>query len=262
MTCTNSASGFLPQEPEVWDVHAHIGTMSFCTSRSSAAEDIVAYMERMNFKKTFISSLGAIGDDFKRGNDDVLHAVLKYPDKLFGYVTVNPNYPDGTIREIERLRENKNIVGIKIHPAHSGVAVNAKSLYEVYEYANERHSLVLVHTWSEADILGMREIAEKYPEIRLIMAHAGAYEGVRLAAEVIGAYDNVYCDFPVGSAKYGVVEYLVKHGGSDKIFFGTDSTLFDHRITYGRLLFSDIKEEDKIKIFSLNIKRVFKEVRL
>lgn len=252
----------MAEELEVWDAHTHIGPSYSSTIRQSGAEDVIKYMDRLGFKKSIVSSLGAIGDDFVYGNNDVDKATKKYPDKLLGYITVNPNYPEGTIKEIERLRKNKNFVGIKIHPYYSGVAVNAKCLEEVYAYAHEMHSLVLVHTWSDGEIAGLTEVSEKYPEMRLIMAHAGALTGTARCAEAIKTHKNLYCDFCMASAGYGIIETLVKKGSADKILFGTDSTLADPRVTYGRLLFSDISDSDKIKIFSENIKRILTDVEL
>lgn len=250
---------FLPEDFEVIDMHTHIDTISGCNIRSAGAESVLKYMDKLNFKKSVISSIGSISHDFKLGNDNVDKAITKYPDKLLGYVTVNPNYEDGTIKEIERLRKNKNFIGIKIHPSHCGISVIAESLNEVYAYAHEMHSIVLVHTWSDGDIAGLTEISKKFPEMRLIMAHSGALGGVKRCAESIRNNKNLYCDFPIASAPFGMIEYLVKNGDASKILFGTDSTLADPRITYGRVLFADIDDSDKIKIFSENAKRILSE---
>ena len=261
MSIGDNTLKFLPEDIEVIDAHTHIDTIAGCNIRLSKAEDVIEYMDRLNIKKSLISSIGSIGCDFKAGNDIVAEAVSKYPDRLLGYVTVNPHYKDGNIKEIERFKENKNFIGIKIHPSHLGVTVNAECLDEVYAYAHQMHSLVLVHTWSDGEIAALTEISEKYPEMRLIMAHAGATSGVKRCAEAIKTHKNLYCDFPIASAPYGIVETLVKHGDANKILFGTDSTLADPRITYGRVLFADISDEDKTKIFYKNAAKILNKVK-
>lgn len=252
----------LPEEFEAWDVHGHIDDLGGNCIRESRAEDMISYMDTLNIRKSLISSIGSLANDVKKGNDNVARAIEKYPDRILGYIVVNPNQKDSTIKEIERFRDNKNFVGIKIHPSFNCIPVDAPSLDEVYAYAHEKHSLVLVHTWSQGEVAALVKIYEKYPEMRLIIAHAGAIDGTPYTAEILKTHKNIYCDFPMGSAPQGIVEYLVKNGNPDKVLFGTDSSLADPRISYGRILFADIDDNDKIKIFSENIKRVLKEVSL
>lgn len=252
----------LPEEFEAIDVHAHLDDYGGSSIRMSGADDMISYMDTLNISKSIVSSIGAIGNDVKKGNDSIVRAIEKHPDRILGYVCVNPNQKDGTIKEIERLKSNKNFVGIKAHPSFEGIAVDAPGYEEVYEYAGDKHSLVLVHTWSQAEVSALVKVYEKYPGMRLVIAHAGALGGTKYTAGVIKSYDNIYCDFCMGSAPCGVVEHLVKNGSADKVLYGTDSTLADPRISYGRILFADISDSDKLKIFNGNIKKLLSEVSL
>lgn len=250
------------EEFESIDMHCHIDDLAGNCIKQSTAEDIISYMNTLNIKKSIVSSIASLTHNAKAGNDNVAKAIEKYPDKLLGYVVVNPNQKDCTVKEIERFKHNKSFVGIKIHPGFNGIPVDTPALDEVYAYAHEKHSLVLVHTWSKADVMALVKVYEKYPEMRLVIAHAGAIAGTPYTAEVIKAYKNIYCDFPMGSAPYGIVEHLVNKGSADKVLFGTDSSLADPRVSYGRILFADISDEDKLKIFKSNIERILTEVSL
>ncbi len=247
--------GEIPSDIEVYDAHAHLGKWYSVTMREHNAQDLVAIMDYMKFRRMAISSSMAICSDFQRGNDEVIQAMECYPGRFFGYITINPNYADGMMDEILRLEHHKDIIGLKIHPHYSGVPVNDKRYEEVFSYAEKKRWVVLVHTFSYGDIALMQKVIEAHPSATFILAHCGAHTGMELTAKIIRDYPNAYCDLPMGSAPFKTVEYLVENGDENKILFGTDSPLADYRITYGRVLFSDISEEAKKKIMGLNFKK-------
>ncbi len=246
--------GEILQDIEIYDAHTHLGKWYSVTIRENNARDLVAMMDYMKFRRMCLSSSLSICSDFKRGNDEVMDAIALYPDKFFGYITINPNYPDGMMQEIHRLEDHKNLIGLKIHPHYTGVPVNDKRYEEVFSYAEKKHWIVLVHTFSYGDVILMQKVIEAHPDAKFILAHCGAHTGMELTAKIIREYPNAYCDLPIGSAPFKTVEYLVENGDENKILFGTDSPLADYRITYGRVLFSDISDEAKKKIMGLNFK--------
>lgn len=249
------------QKLDIIDAHTHLGKWTSVTIREHNEDHIVSYMDYIGINKSVLSSSISICSDFKAGNDHVLSAIEKYPDRLLGYVTVNPNYKDGLLEEYKRFEHCKNIVGIKIHPSYNGKSVTAPEFEELYEYANEKECMILVHTFSNSDVNLLAQVMKKYSKANFIFAHAGARTGVELTAELIKNYENAYCDIPVASAIANVVELLVHNGSSDKILFGTDSPLADYRISYGRVLFSNISDDDKLKIFGGNFRRLLSKTK-
>ncbi len=247
--------GEILDDIEIYDAHTHLGKWYSVTMRENNAQDLVAIMDYIKFRRMAISSSMSICADFRRGNDEMIRAMECYPGRFFGYITINPNYKDGMMDEIHRLEHHKDIIGVKIHPHYSGVPVNDARYQPVFAYANEKRWIVLVHTFSHGDVALMQKVIESYPDAIFILAHCGAHTGMELTAKIIREYPNAYCDLPMGSAPYKTVEYLVKNGDENKILFGTDSPLADYRITYGRVLFADISEEAKRKIMGLNFKK-------
>ena len=246
---------------EIYDSHAHLGKWSSITMREYNEDHIVKYMDYISIKKTMLSSSLAIGSDYIAGNKQVADAINKYPDRLLGLVTINPNYKDGTVKEYQKYEDNKNILGIKIHPSYNGIPVSAVEYNDIFDYVNKKECMVLVHTFSKNDVLALGKIAEKYTDANFIFAHSGAETGVELTAELIKNMNNVYCDIPVSFARANTLEYLVEKGSPDKILFGTDSPLFDYRMSYGRVLFANISDEDKLKIFGLNFKKLLSKTK-
>ena len=247
--------GEILDDIEIYDSHAHLGKWYCITMRESEAQNLVDIMDRMHFKRMAISSSLAICCDFKKGNDCMVKALANHPGRFFGYITLNANYKDGLIDEVLRLEEQKDVIGLKIHPAYSGVNVTDERYQECFTYAGQKKMAVLVHTFNRGDVSLLGKMIEKYPDVNFIIAHCGAEDGVELTAEFLKQYPNAYCDLPVSFAPHNTVEYIVHNGDENKIFFGTDAPLFDYRITYGRVLFADISDEAKRKIMGLNFKK-------
>ncbi len=249
------------QNIEIYDAHAHLGKWPSITMREYNEDHIVNYMNYMSIKKTMLSSSMAICSDFKAGNKELEAAIAKYPDRLLGLVTVNPNYKDGMVEEYKKYESNQNFLGIKIHPSYNGKGVLSSEYEELFEYANKKECMILVHTFNQNDVTALAKVAEKYSGVNFIFAHAGCETGIEQMAELIKNKENIYCDIPVSFAPANALEYLVAKGNPDKILFGTDSPLFDYRITYGRVLFADISDTDKLKILGQNFKRLLSKTK-
>ena len=48
---------FLPEDIEVFDMHTHIDTINGCNIRSTDAESVIKYMDKLNFKKVLYHPL-------------------------------------------------------------------------------------------------------------------------------------------------------------------------------------------------------------
>lgn len=247
--------GEIIDDMEIYDSHAHLGKWFSLTIRQSEARHLVSIMDKMHFRRMAISSNLAICGDFRRGNDCMIKALEEFPGRFFGYITLDANYKEGLLDEVLRLESHRDVIGLKIHPGYSGVHVTDERYRECFAYAGQKKLPVLVHTFNRGDVVQMAKAIEAYPNIKFIIAHCGAMEGMELTARLLKEYPNAYCDLALSFAPYQTVEYMVQSGDENKIFFGTDSPLFDYRVTYGRILFADISDEAKRKIMGLNFKK-------
>ncbi len=241
---------------EIYDAHAHLGKWNCISILRSDAAQMVEKMDFLSVKATAISSSMAICSDFRLGNDEMINALRSYPDRFFGYITINPNYAEGMVPEILRLEQEKNIIGLKVHPAYSGISLADNRYDEPFAWANAKNGVVLVHTWSPGEVSAMVKWIEKYPHAKFLIGHSGARTGVDLSAELTHTYPNVYCDIVLSNPPANWLEYLVKKADENKILFGTDSPTFDARICYSNVLCSALKEETKAKIMGQNFKEM------
>lgn len=239
------------------DCHCHIGNWRGYHIPKNNAEGIIESMDSLGIKKACISSFLSIGSDDDLGNKIIIDTVKTYPERLLGYITVNPHYSQSSKDILDEYIGNEGIVGIKIHPDFHKCAPD-DSRYEIaYETANNKKCLLLSHTWGMNDILAIGRMAERYPEARIIMGHAGAeIRAMEEAFKVVKKHENVYIDTALSFTYEGNIEWFVKNVGSKKILFGSDMPNYDPRPTFGRIAMADISEEDKLDILGLNMMRI------
>lgn len=131
----------------------------------------------------------------------------------------------------------------------------------MWERANAEKRLVLSHTWAKTGGCGaddMRTIAEKYPDVRLLLGHScyGAWpEVIALAVE----FPNVYLELTAAAHVYGLIEWMCREAGSHKVLFGTDYPWFDPMAYIGFVTFAHIEEDDMRNILYNNARRLLDE---
>ena len=244
-------NGQLPENLLAVDAHGHLGIFPGTIGVDGGYKKLIEVMDKRGILKTAVSSTYAIRGDFIFGNNQMLDAVRNSNGRILGYVTVNPNYEDGTVKEVERCLED-GVIGIKIHPSHSNININDERLKSLFEYTNERGSVVLVHVYSLGEVKDIEKTIINYPDTKFIIAHSGTASGYALTAELIKNHKNAYCDICMAAPRANLLEHLVKYGDDNKILFASDTPLTDPAVSFGRIMLSDIPDSSKAKILGLN----------
>lgn len=182
---------------------------------------------------------GGAGDDrwYATGkgnlNDATATFVNAYPDRLIGFMSVHP-YDADCLDEFERCRTELGMRGVKLGANYQIFdPLDARAL-AVYERAQRYGLPVLFHQGTSpvrmapiryAYPLVMDEIAMRYPDLKIIMAHLGHPWQVETCV-VIRKHPNVYADISATFYRpYSFWEQMVKAAEwnvTDKILFGTD----------------------------------------
>lgn len=245
----------------IFDCHGHIGSGNEKYYSAPYAADIVSTQKALGINATCVSSFMAFRSDYSKGHDEVISAIQAFPDRIYGYACLSPYYPIEP--ELERCFKCGGFLGIKIIMAYFEprftLAIDDERMTSGFEYADRHNLPVLIHTWSPHEVVQSVNLAKKYRNANFIIAHS-AWTGYAAKCETIDAvkkYDNVFVDTAISTTYEGSVEWLVDKIGCEKILFGTDMQSFDCRQTFGRIALSKIKEEEKIKIFGQNAKKIF-----
>lgn len=165
------------------------------------------------------------------------HAVAAYaatqPDRLIGFLSLDPTQP-GWQDELMEGHQNLKLRGIKLMPMYAGFFPQDRRFDYLWEYATKHHLPVLLHTGttfvSQAPLeltlpRHLDEVATRYPEVRMILAHLGhPYEGECVAT--IRKHPHVYADCSALHYRpfqlYHSLMLLQEYGVWHKLLFGSD----------------------------------------
>jgi predicted TIM-barrel fold metal-dependent hydrolase len=137
-------------------------------------------------------------------NEQVAALAEKHP-RLLGFASVDPAVPDAP-KQLERAIRGLGLRGLKLDPALQRFALDSRELaFPLYQACSELGVPVLVHcglSWSmvgqakHAHPLALEEVAQEFPQLRLVIAHCG-WPWVEEALLVALKYPNVYLDTSV-----------------------------------------------------------------
>jgi predicted TIM-barrel fold metal-dependent hydrolase len=166
-------------------------------------------------------------------NDKVAAFVAAAPDRRIGFLSVHPDV-DGAEDEVERCRSELGLKGIKLGPNYQIFDPLSPRALRIYELA-ERHGLpILFHQGASpvreaplkyAHPLLMDEIAMRFPELRIVMAHMG-HPWQRETIVTIRKHPHVYADvsalFYRPWSFYEGLRLATEWGALGKLLLGSD----------------------------------------
>ncbi|MER7332784.1 MULTISPECIES: amidohydrolase family protein [unclassified Micromonospora] len=234
----------------VIDGHAHLGPYSRFFIPDPSAEAMIRLMDRCGVRRAVLSSCLAIELDTVAGNAATAAAVRAHPDRLAGYLTVNPHQnPDA---ELARWADDPAFVGVKLHPSLHEYPVTGPAYRPVWEYAAATGRPVLSHTWTGSpydDPALLATIAERHPEVTILLGHAGALPaGFDTVIELSRRHPNLYPEICGSHFTAYALERMVGELGAHRVIYGSDFPFIDLRFSIGRVLFADLPLADRVTV--------------
>jgi predicted TIM-barrel fold metal-dependent hydrolase len=157
-------------ELELFDAHTHIG-QNDPDGMSQRPDELLSGIADSGAKGAFVFPMHE-PDGYSAANDMALEAASSSEAGLVPFCRVNPH--DGAIAEAERCLD-AGARGIKLHPRAEQFTLDHPAVAELVALAHERRLPVLIHAGRGIPALGAHavELAGRFPEARLILAHAG-----------------------------------------------------------------------------------------
>jgi predicted TIM-barrel fold metal-dependent hydrolase len=164
------------------------------------------------------------------GNDAMLALTREHPG-IRAYCTVNPNFTDHALREIE-TRVGQGCVGIKLAASRRA----SDALLDPIAAAAERHGLpVLQHVWQHrrgevpgqeiSDALDLIALAARHPGAAFILAHIGGGGDWAHSLRALRDAANVFVDLSGSGVDRGMLELCLESVGPGRLLWGTDLTM-------------------------------------
>jgi uncharacterized protein len=182
------------------------------------------------------ASMGLPGDP-THVNDDTAAFIAADPAHRMGFLSVRPDEPDA-LPEIERCVGDLGLRGLKLAPNYQQFDPLGDAACRVYAVA-ESHRLPIVFHQGTSPIasaplrythpFAMDEIAIRFPELRVVMAHLGhPWQADTIA--IIRKHPHVYADISAGFVRpwsfYNAMRLATEWGVIDKLLFGSDYPIF------------------------------------
>ena len=237
------------------DAHIHIGKWSeiFFNYESTVAQAIEV------MKRSGVSAAVCMPAD-ATSNDELFSETYDNPDFKFYYKA----WIDPFDKNLDAfLQKNIDKISLfKVHPSIQKRRITDGSYDKYMKLASEKKKPVVVHCGRWQEIAGYKfplELAEKYPDLILILAHLGGDQPsiyLKCAEDIKDKkYKNVYLGTE-SVREFYFVNKVVHTAGAEKVIFGSDYNL-GLPLTYIPIIESlDIPASDKDMIFSGNILRL------
>jgi predicted TIM-barrel fold metal-dependent hydrolase len=238
------------------DIHTHVGTYPghieerFAQQAREAWPDVQLggtleehYAGALDgVDRAVVLAFNAPAAGFVVPNDYVAAYVARDPARLVGFGAVDPSSPTA-VDELERMKEDLRLVGCKLGPIYQDVDPLGPEFLRVCEALERLELPLLVHqgtTFARAgSLLQARpilldEIALRFPELRMVIAHLG-HPWFEEAIAVVRRHPHVYADVSALVSRrwllYNALVQAVEYGVENKLLFGTDFPFFSARRT-------------------------------
>jgi hypothetical protein len=154
---------------ELFDAHTHLGANDPDGMKQSPGE-LIALLETAEARGAFVFPMHE-PDGYPPANDAVIDAARESDGLLVPFCRLDPH--QDAIAEAERTLA-AGARGIKLHPRAEQFTLDHPTVRSIVALAHERRLPVLIHAGRGIPALGLHamELAQDFPDARLILAHA------------------------------------------------------------------------------------------
>ncbi|MDA3900749.1 MAG: amidohydrolase family protein [Spirochaetes bacterium] len=185
-------------------------------------------------------------------NHVVFDALKKYPDRLKGFVCINPLEGDKAL-ETFQAGISAGCVGVKLNPMSHTFAFSGNMLDTIADECGQRHMPIYSHTLFNpgASTTKYAEFAKKHLNTNFIIGHMGFGALDTHALNFAAKQKNLFLE--TSSACFLNLVEALKKTGANKIIFGTEFPMSTSAIELFKIDELPISESDRNKILFENI---------
>lgn len=206
----------------IYDTHVHLGA-SRHSGRTQSVDEVLSAMDRHGVDRSLLLPFPVV-DDYRATHDLIARAVRAHADRLAGAASLYPLIPEADFRqEVKRCAEDLGFRALKLQPQYQPLnPVSSRSDF-FFATAQEYGLPVICHTGAGAPFaLPSLFImpARKFPELRIVLAHAGG--GLYVSEAIVAATvcPNIYVELS-WVAPHQVLAVL-EHVPSSRLMIGSD----------------------------------------
>jgi predicted TIM-barrel fold metal-dependent hydrolase len=249
---------------------------------STNPDKLVAYMDAHNIE--WLGLINYLSPEVmgftEAANEFSASFAAHYPHRFIPFGGVDPRLTSDIAAHMDHLLGELGIKAIKIHPPHQLFNVNdylfdpeLKTLIVVYEKCITYDVPLMIHTGTSmfrgarnrfADPMPVDDVAVDFPDLKIIIAHAGRPLYTDTSFFLLRRHPNVSCDISSAPPKMVLRYYPWLERVADKAMFGSDwpgPGVKDIGDNIQQFLSLDLSDEVKRKILRDNATRIFNLVK-
>jgi len=243
----------------VIDAHVHVGpTFHSMFHEAKPKCDIDELLRRMDENRIDMAVLipaGLYGEEMQYYYQLIHKAIKLHPDRFVGFVRVNPHFRDESLREIEIGITEYGMKGIKLHPQFDVFPANSSLVFPIMEKAYKLGVPVLFHSGDIPYALPgeIVDIAEKFPEVPVIMGHMGKTECYQAVLTAAMRSKNVFLETSMCPV---LIEFAAQQLGSKHILYGSNWPATSIKAEITKIRYLNLNKADKQMILGGNIAHI------
>lgn len=257
------------------DSHTHLAKTG---ERVVTKEDLIKSMDEAGIDYSLVIA-NKTGNEIGTTTDEVVEISETSPRiKAVGNLDVS-SFSEQQLQHLFDLLNKGKIVGVKLYPGYEDYYPTDERLSPLYKFCQENNKPVIFHTGilliglpgilKQVHPLNIDEVANKFPDLKIVMAHFGN-PWIMDTAAVMYKNKNVYTDLSAFFTEYKslseteIKSFLVNLqqfkdfvGDFKKCLFGTDFPLYSQKEYLDAVKQLPLTDEEKELVFWRNAKEIF-----
>lgn len=198
--------------------------------------------------------------------EEVAALMAQAPGRIFGLYGVNVHRGMAGVAEFERSVREQGFKGLHIHPHGYGLPPDHAHYFPYYAKAQELNVPAVISMGHTLDLMPndpgrpihLDQVALYFSDLAVVCTHTG-WPWTEEAISLAWKHPNLFLGTSAHAPRYWkpeLVKFINSHG-QDKVMWGTDYPLIDHKESLQQVDALGLKESSKDKFLRRNAARVF-----
>jgi predicted TIM-barrel fold metal-dependent hydrolase len=208
--------------PLIVDTHMHLGPCDGFDLNVEEAQ-IAAVLDEGAVDAVIVQPFPG-APDAAAVHDRIAALARRYPQRVFGIASINPHLGEAVyLDEVRRCVTELGFVGLKLHTIGHAVNPQHRAGRMVFEAAAQLGVPAMVHTGTGAPFAlpsMVLPVARDYPELPIVLAHAGYAMYTPEAMAVASVSPSLYLETSWSTSLQ--LGGMVKSLGAERVMYGSD----------------------------------------
>ncbi len=242
--------------------HAHIGESRVFDQgffdHIFTEQELIEGMDKYGVDVSIVQPLqGPKG--YRAYHDQIAQLATRYAGRIFGMTAHSPHIDrEEYFAEVERCVKQLGFVAMKLHPLEMAVNPISVDGGVAFEAAQEFQIPLMIHTGPGEPFANPTNViprAQQYPDVDIILAHAGMLMCTSEAVLAAELCDNVYLEPSWCPVPY--IGKMIAKFGSHRVMMGSDWTI-NLPVELLKIDLLELDERDKNGVLCGTALKVFK----